>query len=97
MEQRIRTELREFVVSSYLFGDTTRVPGDDVSLVGEGIIDSTGILELIEFLEQQYVIEVTETETVPDNLGSISNLARFVLAKLNTSQLGTPAAAGHAG
>ena len=81
MDTQIRAELTEFIVTNYLFGDVTRVPRDDDALVEEGIIDSTGILELIEFLESQFGIEVSEAETVPQNLGSISNLTKFVMSK----------------
>jgi acyl carrier protein len=69
-------------VSNYLFGDATRAPRNDDALVEEGIIDSTGILELIEFLEAHFGITVSESETVPQNLGSISNLTAFVAGKL---------------
>lgn len=81
VETHIRAELREFVVMNYLFGDITKLPGDDDSLVEMGIIDSTGILEIIEFLESHFDIEVSESETVPQNLGSISGLTRFVMRK----------------
>jgi acyl carrier protein len=81
VETQIRAELTEFIVMNYLFGDITRVPRDDDTLVEEGIIDSTGILELIEFLESHFGIEVSEAETVPQNLGSISGLTRFVMSK----------------
>jgi acyl carrier protein len=77
----VRAELTDFVVSNYLFGDVARTPGDNDSLVEEGVIDSTGILELIEFLESHFDIEVSETETVPQNLGSIADLTRFVQGK----------------
>lgn len=81
MDGRIRADLTEFVVANYLFGDVTRAPRDDTPLVEDGIIDSTGILELIEFLESHFDIEVSEAETVPENLGSISSLASFVMSK----------------
>ena len=81
METQIRAELTEFIVTNYLFGDIARAPRDDSSLIEEGIIDSTGILELIEFLESRFGIEVSESETVPENLGSISNLTEFVMSK----------------
>jgi len=97
MEQRVKSELREFILSSYLFGDTTRAPDDDTSLIEEGIIDSTGVLELIEFLEDHFGIEVAETETIPDNLGSISNLTRFVIGKLGSRTMEKEAAAGQIG
>jgi acyl carrier protein len=81
VETQVRAELVGFVVENYLFGDVARVPPDEDSLVEGGIIDSTGILELVEFLESHFGIEVSETETVPDNLGSISNLTKFVVGK----------------
>jgi acyl carrier protein len=81
VETQVRAELVDFVVNNYLFGDGARVPGDEESLVEGGIVDSTGILELIEFLESRFGIEVSETETVPENLGSIANLAKFVVGK----------------
>ena len=81
METQIRAELTEFIVMNYLFGDITRAPRDDDTLVEDGIIDSTGIMELIEFLESRFHIEVSEAETVPENLGSISSLTRFVMGK----------------
>ena len=81
MENEVKARLREFISINYLFGDATRAPADDDSLLEKGILDSTGILELIEFLEEGYGIAVTESETVPDNLGSITNLTRFVLDK----------------
>ena len=81
VDKQVRAELIDFIVANYLFGDAQRVPADDESLVERGIVDSTGILELIEFLESHFGIEVSETETVPQNLGSISNLTRFVMDK----------------
>lgn len=81
VDSGIRSELTEFIVTNYLFGDVTRTPLDDDALVEGGIIDSTGVLELIEFLESHFGIEVTEAETVPGNLGSISALATFVAGK----------------
>ena len=81
METQIRSDLREFVLTNYLFGDATRAPEDDDALVEEGVIDSTGILELIEFLEAHFGITVSDAETVPANLGSISSLTAFVLRK----------------
>jgi acyl carrier protein len=80
--KQVEADLTEFIVSNYLFGDATRAPRNDDALVEEGIIDSTGILELIEFLEDRFGIAVSESETVPQNLGSISNLTAFVVGKL---------------
>ena len=85
-EQRIRAELAEFIVTNYLFGDDSQTPRDGDLLVEDGVIDSTGILELIEFLESAFGIEVAEDETVPENLGSIACLTRFVMSKQPVSE-----------
>lgn len=84
-------KLRAFIVSNYLFGDRARLPADEESLIEGGVIDSTGILELIEFLEETFDIEVAESETVPENLGSVAGIVRFVSGKLSARALGQPA------
>lgn len=78
MPQELRDRMTQFIVDNYLFGDSSRMVGDDDSLMAHGVIDSTGILEMIEFLESEFEISVSEEETVPQNLDSIVNLARFV-------------------
>lgn len=84
-------QLREFIRTNYLYGDDTRMPGDDDSLLEKGVLDSTGVLELIEFLEERFSIEVCDTETVPHNLGSISGLTRFLMGKMNSPSASAPA------
>ncbi|MFC0313951.1 acyl carrier protein [Gordonia phosphorivorans] len=79
MERTIR--IRQFIVDNYLFGDAGKMADDDSSLMASGIIDSTGVLELIEFLEAEFAISVAEQETIPQNLDSVGNLARFVASK----------------
>lgn len=86
MDARIRAELAGFIVTNYFFEDTARVLRDDDSLVEEGVIDSTGILELIEFIESHFGIDISETETVPENLGSISSITKFVVNKLSVGE-----------
>ncbi|WP_299925690.1 acyl carrier protein [uncultured Nocardioides sp.] len=86
MHDQIRNDLREFIGDNYLFGDHDRLPEDEASLLEEGIVDSTGVLELIEFLEDHFGIVVGESETVFDNLGSIGGLTRFVAGKTMAGQ-----------
>lgn len=74
--------VRAFVVTNYLFGRDDRLPADSESLIESGVVDSTGILELIEFLEETFGITVGDSETVPDNLGSIAALEAYVERKL---------------
>ena len=81
-ESAVRRTITEFVVANFLFGDVEGAPEAHTSLLGKGIIDSTGILELIEFVESEFQIQVSETETVPENLDSIANLTAFVAGKI---------------
>lgn len=93
METQVRRQLVDFVVTNYLFGDESRAPQEDESLVEGGIIDSTGLMELIEFLESQFEIEVADEDTVPSNLDTVGNLTRFVLHKQGHTGV-TPAETG---
>jgi acyl carrier protein len=91
VDSTIQSELTEFIVTTYLFGDVKRTPLDDEDLIEAGIIDSTSVLELIEFLESHFGIEVTDAETVPENLGSVSALTRFVASKRGVHESGPEA------
>ena len=74
-------ELRAFVVATFLFGDAGSLQ-DDTSFMGSGIIDSTGILELVTFLEETYDIKIENEEMIPANLDCLNNVARFLERKL---------------
>lgn len=80
--QNIQLELRQFVIDNFLFGQGNGNLRSDDSFLDKGIIDSTGVLELVVFLEEKYHIKIDDREFVPDNLDSINNLVRFVEAKL---------------
>ena len=86
MHDDIRDRLREFIATNYLFGDRDRLPADEESLLETGVVDSTGVLELIEFLEDDFGIVVAESETVFENLGSVAGLTRFVAVKTGAGQ-----------
>jgi acyl carrier protein len=73
--------VRKFVVENFLFGDGTRLQ-DDSSFMQNGIIDSTGVLELIAFVEETYSIKIEDQELVPENMDSLINVAAFVDRKL---------------
>ena len=91
----IKQELRQFVVDNFLFGLNDAQIADNDSLMEKGIIDSTGVLELIFFLETTYHIAVEEDDLVESNLGSIDGLARYVQGKcLALSSLETLAPSG---
>jgi acyl carrier protein len=75
-------ELRQFIVDNFMFGREDTPLGSQESLLDRGIIDSTGVLELVTFLEQKYQITIQDDELVPENLDSIDRLVRFVSRKV---------------
>jgi acyl carrier protein len=77
-------EIRNFVVMTFLFGDPIPLE-DDASLMDSGIIDSTGILELVTFMESSYHVTIENEEMIPENLDSVSRLARFLARKLDSA------------
>ena len=80
----MEAELRAFLAENFLLGEELRGLPGSASLIEAGIIDSTGVLELVGFLEEAYEIEITDSELVPENLDSIDNVVRFVGAKRNS-------------
>lgn len=81
MDDQVRSQVREFIVRNFLFGDASGMPGDSESLLASGVVDSTGVLELVDFLETDLGVIVADEETVPDNLDSVDNLVAFVARK----------------
>ncbi|MBX3304860.1 MAG: acyl carrier protein [Nitrospira sp.] len=77
--------IRKFVIDNYLFGEEGTLKDED-SFMETGIIDSTGILELVRFLESTYTIKVTDEELIPDNLDSVSKIVSFILSKQSASR-----------
>jgi acyl carrier protein len=73
--------VREFVIKTFIFEDDGNLTAE-TSFLDSGIIDSTGVLELITFIEETYGIQFENHEVVPENLDSIHNIAAFVQRKL---------------
>jgi len=88
MADSIAPEIKNFVVSNFLFGQGADALADDQSFLESGIIDSTGVLELVAFIEQQYGISVADRELLPENLDSIRNVSSFVTRKLAAAMAG---------
>ncbi len=76
----IKSKIREFIVENFLFGDDDGFD-DESSFLEEGIIDSTGILELVNYVEEEFSIGVDDDELVPENLDSVNNLTAFIQRK----------------
>jgi acyl carrier protein len=76
-----KASIRAFIIDNFLFGDTSQTIADDASLIDNNLVDSTGVLELVFFLEQSFGIEVGDAEVVPANLDTVEAMAGFVAAK----------------
>lgn len=81
MTATIEADVRAFIVENFLFGDASLAPSAEDSLLQGGVIDSTGVLELIFFIEERFGIDIADSEMIPDNLDSIARIVRFVTAK----------------
>jgi acyl carrier protein len=79
----IEQQVRDYILENLLFTSDNATLANDDSFLEKGIIDSTGILELIFFLEQQFEIKVFDTELVPENLDSVNKIVTFVQKKKN--------------
>ncbi len=86
MEQQIKQQIVDFITSNFLFGDREKGVNEKDSLLENGIIDSTGVLELIAFIEETYGIKVADEEVVPDNLDTILDITYFVQQKLSMAR-----------
>ena len=73
-----RTEIKEFIVDNFMMGMNPEDLTDNGSLLELGIIDSTGVLELVGFLEEKYAIQVEDADLTPDNLDSLDNLVNYM-------------------
>lgn len=85
MELPVEEHIRLFLAQNFLFTDDGSQLEAEVSLLQEGIVDSTGVLELVGFVEETFTLEVEDTEIVPENFDSIRRLADFVHRKLTVT------------
>jgi len=77
----VAKDVRKFIVEYFLFGDGENL-NDHTSFIEDGVVDSTGILELVAFLEETFRIYVEDEELTPENLDCISNVERYVSGKM---------------
>jgi acyl carrier protein len=81
--QATEQDIRQFIIDNFLFGELDTDLSNDDSLLDRGIIDSTGVLELVTFLEDKYAMKIQDDELVPQNLDSVNGLVQFVNRKLH--------------
>lgn len=78
----IRQQIHEFIRASFLFDGSGEALRDDASLMEEGIVDDTGLLEVVLFLEEAWGITVNRDDLVPENLDSVNALAAYVSGRI---------------
>ena len=76
-----RDKIRAFITENFLFGNDEGFK-DDTSFLNEGIVDSTGILELVSFLEEEFSITIEDEDLLPENLDSINNVVAYLEKKI---------------
>ena len=74
-------KIRNFILENYLFTDDQSALENSDSFLEKGILDSTGILELIYFLEDEFSVKVEDEEMIPENLDSVDNIVNFINSK----------------
>ena len=80
---KVKDELVQFLKENFYFNIEAFTLKDDDSFMEKGIIDSTGVLELIEFLEVKYSIYIEDDELTPENLDSLNRVESFITQKVN--------------
>ena len=81
MTEAIGTDVKTFIVDNFMFGEGGEKITSDQSFLQSGIIDSTGVLELVSFLEEKFKMKIKDDELIPQNLDSIQNIVSFVQKK----------------
>ncbi|MEZ4597968.1 MAG: acyl carrier protein [Chloroflexota bacterium] len=76
----VQDQVREFIVETFFVADAAEL-SDDLSLIDSGIVDSTGMLDVILFVEERFGIHVADHETTPANLETIGRIADYVRRK----------------
>ncbi len=74
--------IKQFIVDNFLFGDGTKL-ANDTPFFEKGIIDSTGVLELVAFIEDNFNVTVTDEELVQENFSSLNAIEKFLQSKNN--------------
>ncbi|MES0021793.1 MULTISPECIES: acyl carrier protein [unclassified Mesorhizobium] len=84
MMTAIKDRVRSFIVDNFLFGDTSYTLSDSASLIENDIIDSTAVLELVAFIEDNFGIAMVDADIVPANLDSLDRISSFIEARAQT-------------
>lgn len=77
----INSQIKEYILENFLFTSDTSALKDEDSLLDRGLIDSTGILELVTYVEDTFGLKVADNDLIPENFDSVNNIAKFVASR----------------
>ncbi len=80
MSAELKDKVRSFIISNFYVSDPSTLD-DGMSLLDAGIVDSTGVLEIIAFIESEFGVAVADAEMLPENLDAVNNIAAYVTRK----------------
>lgn len=78
----IRDQIRQYILETFMYSDTAGELTDDLSLFDNRIMDSTGVLELVAFIEESFGVKVNDDELVPDHFDSVGRIVAYIERKL---------------
>lgn len=81
----VEEKVRGFILENFMFTNDESALNSEESLLDKGVIDSTGVMELVAFLEDEYKFQINDDELVPENLDSVQNIVSFVASKNNAN------------
>ena len=76
--QQTRQQVRQYILENLMFSDDASQLPDEVSLLDRGIIDSTGVLEVVMFIEETFAVKVRDSDLLPENFDSVARIADFI-------------------
>ena len=79
---QVEALIRDFIARNILFSDGGFPHRDDASFLGEGIIDSLGFMELVEFVQKTFAVQVEPAEVTPEHFDSVARVATYVRRKV---------------
>jgi acyl carrier protein len=77
----IEDQIRRYVADNFLFSDDSHALAEEMSFLEEGIVDSTGVLELVMFVEEMFGLTVEDDDIVPENFDSVGQLGAYIRRK----------------
>lgn len=89
----VEAQIRHYILENFLFTSDEKKLKNTDSFLEEGIVDSTGILELLMFVEETFGVKVEDEEVLPDNFDSVDQLARYIGRKQGVTESATQAVA----